>query len=78
MHTHQLPLASDWYRLTSLYSVRFIMDKPINGVINLHAIWSTDRPPQPRTMAALQAKYREALDAFLVMVPQTVFETGTP
>lgn len=52
------------------------MEEPINGVINLHAIWSTAQPPQPRAMAVLEAKYRKALDAFLVTVPRTGFETG--
>lgn len=68
MNHHQAPLASDWHRLTALYSVRFEMVKLGEGVFDVNAIWSTDQPPPPRAMNALFAKFNAALTAFIATI----------
>ncbi|MGV8955311.1 MAG: hypothetical protein ACOH2M_29715 [Cypionkella sp.] len=67
--------ASDWYRLTALYSVRFELDKPVDGVALLQCVWSPDLPTQ-REKKLLVNKYRAALAAFKATVQQAAFEDG--
>lgn len=76
MNHHQAPLASDWHRLTALYSVRFEMVKLGEGVFDVNAIWSTDQPPPPRAMEELSTKFNAALNAFVVTSQQPAIEGG--
>ena len=74
MRNHQAPFASDWHNLTSLYSVRFEMEKVSEGVLQVQAIWSTDQPPPPRVMKALSAKFHAALHVFIATAQHSTTE----
>ena len=72
MRNHQTLFASDWHRVTSLYSVRFEMEEVSEGVLQVQAIWSTKQPPPPRAMEALSAKFHAALNAFITTAQHSV------
>lgn len=74
MHNHHTPTASDWHRLTALYSVRFEIVKLAEGVFDVNAIWSTDQPPPPDAMNALSAKFYAVLNAFITTSQQSAPE----
>lgn len=74
MRNHHAPTASDWHRLTALYSVRFEIVKLAEGVFDVNAIWSTDQPPPPVAMNALYAKFYAALNAFIATSLQAALE----
>lgn len=74
MHNHHAPTASDWHRLTALYSVRFEIAKLAEGVFDVNAIWSTEQPPPPDAMNALYTKFYAVLKAFIATSLQSAAE----